>query len=90
MGLPQQNDNTPVQSALNVTTTTVLKQTGGFLFTVITGAAAVSLYDSNQASGNTAANLIVTTVASTITQINFPFKNGLLVTGAGPASIAFQ
>lgn len=90
MGLPQATSNDPLKSFLNITAATVVKNGAGFIYTVSAGAAAVSVYDANTTAGNIAANLIaVIAIGATVT-LNFPVFQGILVTGAGPASISFQ
>jgi hypothetical protein len=90
MGFPTQTLNDPIKSLLNITTTTVVKNGAGFIFTIAAGAVAVNVYDSNVPTGNIAANLIDTIAANTTTTLNFPVTQGILITGAGPASVSFQ
>ena len=76
---------------LNVAGTTLIASGGGFLF-VVYSAGVCSFYDTadTSANGTTAANLIASMPAAAgLTQVDFLFKNGLVMTGSGPASVSY-
>jgi hypothetical protein len=92
MGLPVATDTSPPLTVLNMAAATVVKNGPGFVFAVGTTTGPCTLNDTNIVGGATASNLIATTATATgVTQINFKFNIGLLVTPAGGvASVSFE
>jgi len=92
MGLPVQQDSMAPISVLNIAAATVVKNGPGFVFAVGTTTGPCTLNDTNIVGGAVAGNLIATTATATgVTQINFKFNIGLLVTpAAGVASVSFE
>ena len=92
MGFPTSPVQTPLSSVLNITAATLVKVGGGFVYAVGTTTGPCTLNDSATVAGVAAGNLIGTTATATgITQVNFKFNNGLVITpAAGVASVSFE
>jgi hypothetical protein len=96
--LPVQAQDYPrgtVQSALNITTQTVVKPANGVLVavTINTGSTTLAINDSATTGGVAASNVIFsgTVTVGTVLIFNFPYLNGLVVNpAAGSVSVAYE
>ena len=92
MGYPTTTSHQSTKSRLNLTASTQVSLTPGYLYTLAVVTGPCSVYDSNGTVGAGAANLIYTTsTASGVYTLNFPLQFGLLVVPAGgTAAVSYE